>query len=52
MTAGLYDEKNILNFTGTTEGLLVLKKEPGLGENFFNFSFSNGLHVSEDFYMV
>ena len=52
VAAGIYDEKDILNSTGTTEGLLFLKKEPGLGEDFYNSNFSNGIHVLKDFYTV
>lgn len=50
--AGLYDENGILNSTGTTEGLLFLRREPGLGEKFFDSNFSNGIHVLKDFYTI
>ena len=52
IAAGLYDEHSILNSTGTTEGLLFLQKNPGLGENFYNSNFSNGIHVLENFYTI
>ena len=52
VAAGLYDENSILNSTGTTEGLLFLKKEPGLEEKFFDSNFSNGIHVLKDFYTI
>ena len=52
VAAGLYDEDGILNSTGTTEGLLFLKKEPGLNDDFFKFNFSNGIHVLKDFYTI
>ena len=52
VAAELYDENSILNSTGTTEGLLFLKREPGLGNDFFNSNFSNGLHVLKDLYTI
>ena len=52
VAAGLYDENSMLNSTGTTEGLLFLKREPGLGNNYFNSNFSNGVHVLKDLYTV
>ena len=52
VAAGLYAENGILNSTGTTEGLLFLKREAELGEKFFNSNFSNGIHVLKDFYTI
>jgi sugar (pentulose or hexulose) kinase len=50
--AGIHDDRDILNSTGTTEGLLFLKNRPELGEDFYNANFSNGIHVLKDLYTV
>ncbi|WP_158780640.1 L-fuculokinase [Pantoea sp. BAV 3049] len=45
VAAGVKDGSQILNSTGTTEGLLILLEQPELSEEFYRARLSNGLHV-------
>lgn len=50
LTVGLESEKELLNSTGTTEGLLFLQKRPNLSKESFESKLSNGIYVKEEFY--
>lgn len=45
-------DKEILNSTGTTEGLLLLKKEPYLNSDFQKYAISNGLYVKDNLFSL
>ncbi|MDG1645910.1 hypothetical protein DA718_01525 [Klebsiella huaxiensis] len=45
VAVGLNNENQILNSTGTTEGLLVVTEAVNNSENFFRARVSNGVHV-------
>ncbi|MFD1064910.1 FGGY-family carbohydrate kinase [Oceanobacillus locisalsi] len=45
ISTGLQKKTEILNSTGTTEGLLLLGEEPHLSDAFRNFAISNGSYV-------
>ncbi|WP_434661205.1 FGGY-family carbohydrate kinase [Klebsiella sp. MISC125] len=45
VAVGLNDENQILNSTGTTEGLLVVTEAVNNSESFFRARVSNGVHV-------
>ena len=47
VAVGLTDDTQMLNSTGTTEGLLVVSKEPFVNNDFFQSKLSNGIHVLE-----
>jgi sugar (pentulose or hexulose) kinase len=45
-------DKELLNSTGTTEGLLLLKKEPYLNSDFQEYAISNGLYVKDNLFSL
>lgn len=45
VAAGIRDEGQILNSTGTTEGLLVVRGQPATTPDYFRARVSNGRHV-------
>ncbi|EXU73922.1 FGGY-family carbohydrate kinase [Erwinia mallotivora] len=48
VAVGVTEPTQILNSTGTTEGLLVVGNQPSLTEGFFRSRLSNGRHVLPD----
>ncbi|WP_427127732.1 FGGY-family carbohydrate kinase (plasmid) [Priestia megaterium] len=44
--------KELLNSTGTTEGLLLLKREPFLNSDFQQYAISNGLYVKDNLFSL
>lgn len=52
VAVGLTDEEQILNSTGTTEGLLVVRKHPSATEPYFRARVSNGHHVLREAYTL
>lgn len=45
VAVGLTDEDQMLNSTGTTEGLLIVSKKLFVNDEFFSSRLSNGIHV-------
>ncbi|WP_172463531.1 FGGY-family carbohydrate kinase [Priestia endophytica] len=45
-------DKELLNSTGTTEGLLLLKREPFLNSDFQQYAISNGLYVKDNLFSL
>jgi sugar (pentulose or hexulose) kinase len=45
VAVGLTDEDQMLNSTGTTEGLLIVSKKLFVNDEFFKSRLSNGIHV-------
>jgi sugar (pentulose or hexulose) kinase len=45
-------DKELLNSTGTTEGLLLLKKESFLNSDFEKYAISNGLYVKDHLFSL
>lgn len=52
VAVGLKGEEHILNSTGTTEGLLVLRNQPSTTEQYYHSRVSNGHHVLRDAYTL
>ncbi|KLE15682.1 FGGY family carbohydrate kinase [Clostridium sp. C8] len=52
VAAGLVDDNEILNSTGTTEGILILQNKLNNTEKFFEKMLSNGIDVLEDKYTL
>lgn len=52
VAVGITDEGQILNSTGTTEGLLVVLKAPSANAAYFQSRVSNGQHVLPDAYTL
>lgn len=52
VAVGITNEEQILNSTGTTEGLLVVRKEPSATEQYYQSRVSNGHHVLRDAYTL
>lgn len=52
VAVGLTDEEQILNSTGTTEGLLVVRHKPSATEPYYQSRVSNGHHVLRDAYTL
>lgn len=52
VAVGITEEEQILNSTGTTEGLLVVLKKPSATEEYYESRVSNGHHVLRDAYTL
>lgn len=52
VAVGINDEQQILNSTGTTEGLLVVLNKPSATEPYFQSRVSNGSHVLPNAYTL
>ncbi|GGP12835.1 FGGY-family carbohydrate kinase [Oceanobacillus neutriphilus] len=52
ISTGLQKQTEILNSTGTTEGLLLLADKPNLSNEFRKFLISNGCYVLESTYSI
>lgn len=52
IAAGITSENTVLDSTGTTEGILLLQKNPSLNFDFYNAAISNGIHVLENYYTL
>lgn len=48
VAVGITQEDQILNSTGTTEGLLVVRNKPSATESYYHSRVSNGHHVMRD----
>lgn len=49
IATGLFDDSGILNSTGTTEGILMLRNSPGLEDKYLNSCLSNGVYTIEKY---
>lgn len=52
VAVGITEESQILNSTGTTEGLLVVRKKPSATQQYYQSRVSNGHHVLRDAYTL
>lgn len=52
VAVGVAEEGQILNSTGTTEGLLVVRKKPSATDLYYQSRVSNGHHVLRDAYTL
>lgn len=52
VAVGITEEEQILNSTGTTEGLLVVRKKPSATNRYYQSRVSNGHHVLRDAYTL
>lgn len=52
IAAGITSEDTVLNSTGTTEGILILQKNPNLNFDFYNTAVSNGVDVLDNYYTL
>lgn len=52
VAVGITEEGQILNSTGTTEGLLVVRNHPAANAHYFQSRVSNGHHVLPDAYTL
>ncbi|MFZ3390673.1 FGGY-family carbohydrate kinase [Buttiauxella gaviniae] len=52
VAVGLNNKEQILNSTGTTEGLLVVTEHTNTSQEFFKARVSNGVHVLEGFHSL
>ncbi|MFD2830053.1 FGGY-family carbohydrate kinase [Corticicoccus populi] len=52
VSTGLKQKTEILNSTGTTEGLLLIDEKPNLSDIFREFLISNGCYVMESTYSI
>jgi len=52
VAVGLTEEGQILNSTGTTEGLLVVQNKPAVTDRYYQSRVSNGHHVLRDAYTL
>lgn len=52
VAVGMTEEGQILNSTGTTEGLLVVRNQPSATEKYYQSRVSNGHHVLRDAYTL
>lgn len=52
VAVGITEEGQILNSTGTTEGLLVVRNHPAANAHYFQSRVSNGHHVLRDAYTL
>lgn len=52
VAVGVTEEGQILNSTGTTEGLLVVRKKPAATDLYYQSRVSNGHHVLRDAYTL
>lgn len=52
VATGLFSSSEMLDSTGTTEGLLVIRNKPGLKQSFLDRSLSNGVYTLADFYTL
>lgn len=52
VAVGLREEGQILNSTGTTEGLLVVRRQPAATDSYYQSRVSNGHHVLHNAYTL
>ena len=52
IATGLFNNSELLDSTGTTEGLLMIRNKPGMEQNFLDRSLSNGIYTLKNFYTL
>ena len=52
IATGLFSSSELLDSTGTTEGLLMIRDEPGLQKDYLNKFLSNGIYTLQNYFTL